>query len=66
MAFNCKPLWKLLIDREMTKKQLMEAGYKTKRGQWITGDRIEVFAGMEDNSINLIITPPQFGNQREK
>ncbi len=25
MAFNYKPLWKLLIDQEMTKKQLMEA-----------------------------------------
>ncbi|MBO4438193.1 MAG: helix-turn-helix transcriptional regulator [Spirochaetaceae bacterium] len=24
MAFNYKPLWKLLIDKEMTKKQLME------------------------------------------
>lgn len=24
MAFSYKPLWKLLIDREMTKKQLME------------------------------------------
>lgn len=25
MAFNYKPLWKLLIDKEMTNKQLMEA-----------------------------------------
>ena len=25
MAFSYKPLWKLLIDREMTKKQLMQA-----------------------------------------
>lgn len=25
MAFTYKPLWKLLIDKEMTKKQLMEA-----------------------------------------
>lgn len=25
MAFNYKPLWKLLIDKEMTKKQLMKA-----------------------------------------
>lgn len=25
MAFNYKPLWKLLIDKEMTKKQLMIA-----------------------------------------
>lgn len=25
MAFNFKPLWKLLIDKEMTKKQLMVA-----------------------------------------
>ena len=24
MAFTYKPLWKLLIDREMTKKELME------------------------------------------
>lgn len=25
MPFSYKPLWKLLIDKEMTKKQLMEA-----------------------------------------
>jgi len=25
MAFTYKPLWKLLIDKEMTKKNLMEA-----------------------------------------
>ena len=25
MAFSYKPLWKVLIDRDMTKKQLMEA-----------------------------------------
>mgnify|MGYP003367438515 FL=1 len=24
MAFSYKPLWKLLIDRDMTKKQLMQ------------------------------------------
>lgn len=24
MSFNYKPLWKLLIDKEMNKKQLME------------------------------------------
>lgn len=24
MSFSYKPLWKLLIDKEMTKKQLME------------------------------------------
>lgn len=25
MAFSFKPLWKLLIDRDMTKKELMKA-----------------------------------------
>ena len=25
MAFNYKPLWKLLIDKDMTKKELMQA-----------------------------------------
>lgn len=25
MAFSYKPLWKLLIDKEMTKKELMKA-----------------------------------------
>ncbi len=25
MSFSYKPLWKLLIDKEMSKKQLMEA-----------------------------------------
>lgn len=42
------------------------AGYNTKQGKCITGDSIEVLAGLKDSSINLIITSPPFSNQRKK
>ena len=48
MAFSYKPLWKLLIDKEMTKKQLMEATgiYKSTmdkmgRGEQVSKDIID-------------------------
>lgn len=48
MAFSYKPLWKLLIDKEMTKKQLMEATGISKstmdkmgRGEMVSMDIID-------------------------
>ncbi len=48
MAFSYKPLWKLLIDKEMTKKQLMiETGIskstmdKMGRGETVSMDIID-------------------------
>ena len=48
MSFSYKPLWKLLIDKEMTKKQLMEATGISKstmdkmgRGQQVSMDIID-------------------------
>ena len=48
MAFSYKPLWKLLIDKEMSKKQLMEATeiskstmYKMGRGEQVSMDIID-------------------------
>lgn len=48
MAFSYKPLWKLLIDREMTKKRLMqETGIskstmdKMARGEHVSMDIID-------------------------
>ena len=48
MAFSYKPLWKLLIDREMTKKQLMQATSISKstmdkmaRGEQVSMDIID-------------------------
>lgn len=48
MAFSYKPLWKLLIDKEMSKKQLMEATEISKstmdkmgRGEQVSMDIID-------------------------
>ena len=48
MAFSYKPLWKLLIDRDMTKKQLMLATGISKstmdkmaRGEMVSMDIID-------------------------
>lgn len=48
MAFSYKPLWKLLIDKEMNKKQLMEAAGISKstmdkmgRGEQVSMDIID-------------------------
>ena len=41
-------------------------GYKTKKGQCICGDSIELLQDLPDNSINLVITSPPFALQRKK
>ena len=47
MAFNYKPLWKLLIDKEMTKKQLMEA-------TGISKSTMDKMARNEQVSLNVL------------
>ena len=47
MAFSYKPLWKLLIDRDMTKKQLMEA-------TGISKSTMDKMARGEQVSMNII------------
>jgi site-specific DNA-methyltransferase (cytosine-N4-specific) len=40
--------------------------YYTARGSTFIGDSRELLAGMDDNSINLVITSPPFALQRQK
>lgn len=47
MAFSYKPLWKLLIDREMSKKQLMQA-------TGISKSTMDKMARGEQVSMNII------------
>lgn len=62
MAFSYKPLWKLLIDREMTKKQLMQATGISKstmdkmaRGEQVSMDIIDRVCNYFDCNIENII-----------
>ena len=62
MAFSYKPLWKLLIDREMTKKQLMQATGISKstmdkmaRGEQVSMDIIDRICNYFDCNIENII-----------
>ena len=62
MAFSYKPLWKLLIDREMTKKQLMQATGISKstmdkmaRGEQVSLDIIDRICNYFDCNIENII-----------
>jgi len=47
MAFNYKPLWKLLIDKDMTKRQLMK-----KTG--ISKSTIDKMGRSENISFNIV------------
>lgn len=47
MAFNYKPLWKLLIDKEMTKKELMD-------GTGISKSTMDKMGRAEDVSLDVI------------
>ena len=42
------------------------AGYSTKLGQCVQGDSLEVLKGLNDESVDLIITSPPFSLQRHK
>ena len=62
MSFSYKPLWKLLIDREMTKKQLMlDTGIskstmdKMGRGEQVSMDIIDRLCNYFDCEISCVV-----------
>lgn len=62
MPFSYKPLWKLLIDRDMTKKQLMQVTGISKstmdkmgRGEQVSMDIIDRICNYFDCDIEDII-----------
>lgn len=62
MAFSYKPLWKLLIDRDMTKKQLMQATGISKstmdkmaRGEQVSLDIIDRICNYFDCDVSSIM-----------
>lgn len=63
MAFSYKPLWKLLIDRDMTKKQLMEKTGISKstmdkmgRSEAVSMDIIDRICNYFDCSVDDVIS----------
>lgn len=68
MAFSYKPLWKLLIDKEMTKKQLMDATGISKstmdkmgRGEQVSMDIIDRICHYFDCNVIDILEHKQGG-----
>ncbi len=62
MAFSYKPLWKLLIDHDMTKKQLMQVTgiskstmSKMARGEQVSLDIIDRICSYFDCDISCVI-----------
>jgi len=62
MAFSYKPLWKLLIDREMNKKQLMQATGISKstmdkmaRGEQVSMDIIDRICSYFNCNVESVI-----------
>ena len=62
MAFSYKPLWKLLIDRDLTKKQLMqETGIskstmdKMARGELVSMDIIDRLCNHFECDVSCVI-----------
>lgn len=62
MPFSYKPLWKLLIDRDMTKKQLMQVTGISKstmdkmgRGEQVSMDIIDRICNYFDCDVEDII-----------
>ena len=62
MAFSYKPLWKLLIDRDMTRKQLMQSAGISKstmdkmaRGEQVSMEIIDRICSCLDCNIESII-----------
>lgn len=62
MAFSYKPLWKLLIDYDMTKKQLMQATGISKstmdkmaRGEYISLETIDRICSHFDCKIEDVM-----------
>ncbi len=63
MAFSYKPLWKMLIDKEMKKKQLMQATGISKstidkmgRGEQVSMDIIDRICNYFDCNVEDIIS----------
>ena len=63
MAFSYKPLWKLLIDKDMTKKQLMQVTGISKstmdkmgRGELVSMDIIDRICNYFDCNVENIIS----------
>lgn len=70
MPFSYKPLWKLLIDREMSKKQLMQATGISKstmdkmaRGEQVSMDIIDRMCSYFDCNVEDIIQHKQEGGK---
>ncbi len=62
MAFSYKPLWKLLIDRDMTKKQLMQAANISKstmdkmaQGKQVSMDIIDRICSCLNCNVECVI-----------
>lgn len=62
MAFSYKPLWKMLIDHEMTKKQLMQATGISKstmdkmaRGEQVSMDIIDRICNYFECDVSSVI-----------
>ena len=62
MAFSYKPLWKLLIDKEMTKRQLMQMTGISKstmdkmaRGEQVSMDIIDRICSFLECDITCVI-----------
>lgn len=62
MAFSYKPLWKLLIDRDMTKKQLMQVTGISKstmdkmaRGEKVSMDIIDRICSCLECKVESVI-----------
>lgn len=62
MAFSYKPLWKLLIDKDMTKKQLMEVTGISKstmdkmgRGEQVSMDIIDRICSHLDCDVSDVL-----------
>lgn len=62
MAFSYKPLWKMLIDHDMTKKQLMQATGISKstmdkmaRGEQVSMDIIDRICNHFECDISFVV-----------
>lgn len=44
----------------------MTAAYRTRQGSAMCGDALELMQGLQDESVNLVVTSPPFALQRQK
>ena len=73
MTFSYKPLWKLLIDKDMTKKQLMENTGVSKstidkmgRGELISLEVIDRICNHFDCKVQDVFEHIPAGNEENK